>query len=68
MPGPKCHFDGEIMKSLEVVETQRVDREEVRSKAVENERKEERWGQVIKTAYLSGFKISGLGGWLSELP
>ena len=56
------------MKSLEVVETQRVDREEVRSKAVENERKEERWGQVIKTAYLSGFKISGLGGWLSELP
>jgi len=38
MPGPKCHFDREIINEPEVPGWQGITREEVGWKAVENER------------------------------
>src|SRR6185436_722337 len=68
MPGPRCHFDGEIINEPAVPGCQGVTREEVRRKPVENARQKWPSRQVIKTTCLSGCRISGLERWLSELP
>jgi hypothetical protein len=68
MPASKCHFDGEVTKTQEALDSKQFVGEEVSWKPVENEK--QRWpkSEVTKTADLSGWKVRGLERWLSELP